>query len=335
MTTTGDRLSLLHHWLENDCNLVAPIIAPIAGDASFRRYYRVFTSIQSYIAMDAPPKKEDCQPFLSVTHQLKLAGLHVPHVYAADPGSGFILLGDLGDSLYLHHLNDDTADLLYNNAIEALIKIQAIQPIVLPLYDRGILQREMELFREWFLDKYIRIDLRQNEHKILDKTFNFLVTEALSQPQKFVHRDYHSRNLLVTPMNSPGILDYQDAVLGAVTYDIVSLLKDSYIAWPEKKVTAWALEFRDKIASAKIITSISNDQFLRWFDLMGIQRHLKVCGIFARLYSRDGKKDYLKDIPRTLHNLMITSNHYSETQDLYKLLQSWDITNKLDNGVSV
>ncbi len=330
MLERRDRFVLLSNWLKNECGLSVNTITPVSGDASFRRYFRVVTTTKSYIAMDAPPEKESCCPFINITLQLETAGLHTPHIYAANLDIGFLLLADLGDALYLNHLNKDSADRLYSDAIDALLKIQAIQAVDLPPYDQALLWREMELFREWFLGKHLNINLSPSEHKVLDQTFEFLAASALRQPQRFVHRDYHSRNLIVTPHNNPGILDYQDAVRGAVTYDLLSLLRDSYIAWPEERVIAWVLEYRDKVVSAGIIGSVSDEEFIRWFDLIGVQRQLKVCGIFARLYHRDGKQAYLQNIPLTLRYLMNVCKHYPKTKDLYELLHSLDVTTTLN-----
>lgn len=323
------RLSRLQAWLQNDCELAQCSITPVSGDASFRRYFRVLSNGRSYIAMDAPPENEDCRPFIEVSRQLADAGLHVPHIHEMDLDAGFLLLDDLGDELYLNHLNESNAQALYADALQALLKIQSTDPSKLPAYDRTLLVAEMELFRDWFLSKHLDITLSPQDHDALTQTFTTLAGHALDQPQVFVHRDYHSRNLMLTPANNPGLLDYQDAVRGPVTYDLLSLLRDSYIAWPPQRVNRWALEYRDAIVAAGIISAVDDQTFMRWFDLMGIQRQLKVCGIFARLYHRDGKSAYLRNIPLTFHYLAETSNRHPQTAQLSRLLQTLDIEQHL------
>lgn len=325
------RLSRLQAWLKDDCELAHCSITPVSGDASFRRYFRVLDNGRRYIAMDAPPENEDCRPFIEVTHQLADAGLHVPHIHAMDLAAGFLLLDDLGDELYLKHLNEDNAQALYADALQALLKIQSIDTSKLPAYDRTLLVAEMGLFRDWFLSKHLNIVLSPQDHGVLTQAFTTLAGYALAQPQVFVHRDYHSRNLMLTPANNPGMLDYQDAVRGPVTYDLLSLLRDSYIAWPPQQVNRWALEYRDTIVAAGIISAVDDETFMRWFDLMGIQRQLKVCGIFARLYHRDGKPDYLRNIPLTFHYLTETSNRHPQMAQLSGLLQTLDIERRLED----
>lgn len=325
MNHSEKRFTLLRSWLEKDCSLRQCSITAVSGDASFRRYFRVLTNQLSYIVMDAPPDHENCESFIEITHLLEEGGLHVPHIFAADLNKGFLLLSDLGNELYLNHLNDNNVDALYADALDALLKIQTLNPSTLPPYSRSLLVGEMELFREWFLSKHLGLSLHRQHHQILDHTFTTLSGTALSQPQVFVHRDFHSRNLMLTPENNPGILDYQDAVLGPVSYDLLSLLKDSYIAWPRAQVIGWALKYRDSIVSAGIIKPVDDKTFIRWFDLMGVQRQLKVCGIFARLYYRDAKPNYLRDIPLTFRYLNEASALYTETEDLYQLLSSLDV----------
>ncbi|MEN8132211.1 MAG: phosphotransferase [Pseudomonadota bacterium] len=324
------RLSRLQAWLQNGCELAHCSITPVSGDASFRRYFRVLNNGRSYIAMDAPPENEDCRPFIEVTRQLADAGLHVPHIHEMDLAAGFLLLDDLGDELYLKHLNESNAHSLYADALQALLKIQSTDPSKLPAYDRTLLLAEMELFRDWFLSKHLDITLSPRDHDLLTQTFTTLAGHALAQPQVFVHRDYHSRNLMLTSDNNPGLLDYQDAVRGPVTYDLLSLLRDSYIAWPPQWVSRWALGYRDAIVAAEIMGAVDDETFLRWFDLMGIQRQLKVCGIFARLYHRDGKPAYLRNIPLTFRYLSEICRRHPQTAPLSRLLQSLDIEQRLE-----
>jgi aminoglycoside/choline kinase family phosphotransferase len=330
----GKRFTQLRSWLEKDCALGHCSITAVSGDASFRRYFRALTNEHSYIVMDAPPDHENCESFIEVTHLLEGAGLQVPQLFAADLNNGFLLLSDLGDELYLNHLNVKNADVLYADALQALLKIQTIDPSNLPPYDRARLVGEMELFREWFLSKHLGLSLSPQHQQMLDYSFKNLADLALSQPQVFVHRDYHSRNLMLTPENNPGMLDYQDAVRGPVSYDLLSLLKDSYISWPRDQVIRWALGYRDSIVAAGIIEPVDDKTFIRWFDLMGVQRQLKVCGIFARLFHRDAKPNYLQNIPVTFSYLKEASALYIETEDLSQLLLSLDIESYLKVQVS-
>ena len=318
--TRPDRLLALRSWLTNDLKLNNCTITPASGDASFRKYFRVADNENSFIVMDARPEKEDCKPFIKITHKLESAGLNVPHIHASDLSAGFLLLGDLGDVFYLSVLNQQTADQLYEDAFEALLKIQKIPADDLPEYDKELLYREMELFRNWFLEKHINITLNEEHNKVLDQIFDLLAHNALSQPQVFVHLDYHSRNLMNTQKHNPGILDYQDAVRGAVTYDLVSLLRDCYIAWPSERVSSWALAYRRRLISESVIPFVDDTTFLRWFDLMGVQRHLKAIGIFARLKHRDGKNNYISDIPRTLNYVKQISPQHQETIALHQLI---------------
>ncbi len=331
MIDIRNRSGLLEPWLKDHCDIDPASLTPVSGDASFRRYFRVHTCDTSYIVMDAPPERENIQPFIEITQRLASAGLNVPRIYKADTELGFLLLHDLGDELYLHHLDERSADALYADAFEALLKIQSLDPSGLPPYDRALLSQEMGLFREWFLRRHLNIALNGSENAVLEQVFATLIDSALEQPQVFVHRDYHSRNLLLTPENNPGILDYQDAVRGPVTYDLLSLLRDSYIGWPETRVTRWALEYRDRMVANGLLEPTADATFLRWFDFMGMQRQLKVCGIFARLYHRDGKPGYLQDIPRTFRYLQAASACYPETWALHGLLGSLDIETRLEN----
>jgi aminoglycoside/choline kinase family phosphotransferase len=315
-----DRLQLLRDWLRVDLKLVASDLSPASEDASFRRYYRIAVAGDSYIVMDAPPDKEDCGPFLDVTERLLNCGVNAPKVFAKDLDKGFLLLSDLGAELYLDKLNDNNADELYGDAINALLKIQAYAVVDnLPDYTESLLMQEMTLFRDWLLDKHLRKPLTGKALKQLEEVFVLLVKSAMSQPQLFVHRDFHSRNLILNK-NNPGIIDYQDAVLGPISYDLVSLLKDCYVKWPQSKVEQWTQEYYKQISDVMNV-QLSKDDFKRCFDLMGVQRHLKASGIFARLYHRDHKPDYLKDIPRTLSYIVDLKDEYPELHNLIALLQ--------------
>jgi len=315
------RIKQLKNWLNSLPQLGEFGFEPASGDASFRRYFRIQTEDRSYIAMDAPPDREDTGPFIQVAEAFEAIGLNVPHIHARDLAQGYLLLEDLGDRLYLDQLGAETVDRLYADALGALLTIQACGPREgLPDYDRSLLMREMELFREWLLGQQLGVELSAVEHHMLDRTFELLADSALEQPRVCVHRDYHSRNLMVTTHN-PGILDFQDAVLGPVTYDLVSLLRDCYIRWPQAQVENWVLGYYELAVQSGVLREEHEDRFLRWFDLMGVQRHLKASGIFARLNQRDGKPGYLKDIPRTLGYITQLTPAYPELSDLGKILQ--------------
>jgi len=310
-------------------------IAPASADASFRRYFRINTPVSmindygdSLIVMDAPPDKENSEPFISISRLLADVGVNVPRVIEADLSQGFLLLTDLGSQPYLDALTDQTVSALYADALDALLKMQrdvSVEECNLPDYDLALLKREMGLFREWYLRRHCNLLLTVRQQEQLDSVFQLLAEQALVQPRVFVHRDYHSRNLMVTAENNPGILDFQDAVVGPVTYDLVSLLRDCYIEWPREQVEQWALAYLHRAADAgifKLTADHSDDVLLRWFDWMGVQRHLKASGIFARLCLRDGKAGYLDDIPRTLSYVSEVCAHYEELAPLYALLES-------------
>ena len=295
------RIEQLKKWLDKLPGLTGFSFEPASGDASFRRYFRIKAAGKSYIAMDAPPEKEDSEPFVRVAESFERIGLNVPHIYAKDLEQGFMLLEDLGARLYLDQLTPDTVDRLYGDALGALATLQACGPREgLPLYDRDLLMREMALFRDWLLVGHLKLTLSAEERRLLDFTFDHLADNALQQPQVCVHRDYHSRNLMVSSVHNPGMLDFQDAVIGPVTYDLVSLLRDCYIAWPAERVEEWAKGYFELAYQSGVLREEHEVRFLTWFDLMGVQRHLKASGIFARLNQRDGKSGYLRDIPRTL-----------------------------------
>jgi aminoglycoside/choline kinase family phosphotransferase len=316
------RVEQIKHWLTKELGLPPFELAPASADASFRRYFRIRFNGESRIVMDAPPDKEDTGPFIKVARMFEGVGLHVPHIEKENREAGFLLLSDLGSEQYLPNLNEQSVGKLYGDAIEALAELQARGPRgdELPPYDRPLLLREMELFREWFLGRHLRIGLSQEDHQLLNAAFDVLAESALEQPRVTVHRDYHSRNLMVIEPN-PGILDFQDAVIGPFTYDLVSLLKDCYINWPRNWVEQWALGFHDTALEAGITDMRDQKEFLRWFDLMGAQRHLKAIGIFARLNIRDGKPGYLKDIPRTLDYVRDVAGRYPDLRPLSEFIE--------------
>jgi len=323
--TVPERLEKLKHWLENELTFSEYTLKPASSDASFRRYFRVTHEGESWIVMDAPPQKEDSRPFIAVAKLLLEAGLNVPEVIDADLEQGYLLLSDLGSRPYLQELGEATVERLYGDALGALASIQTTRPEPgsLPPYDRRLLLAEQELFREWLVGRHLGIALTAEQSALCDRVFDRLAGNALAQPQVTVHRDYHSRNLMVTGRNNPGILDFQDAVTGAVTYDLVSLLRDCYIAWPRARVEEWALGYQELALQSGILREEHDDpaQFLRWFDLMGMQRHLKAAGIFARLNHRDGKPGYLADIPRTLGYVTEVASRHDDLAEFGEFVQ--------------
>lgn len=295
----------------------------VSGDASFRRYFRWSKAGgESWVAVDAPPEHENSRQFVKVARLLE--EVNAPRVLAEDLDQGFMLLSDLGDQLYLPLLlkaqreaNQELADDLYRRAIDSLEVMQEISASTLPDYDDKLLRAEMELFRDWFLQKHLELELSPVEHRLLDTTFEHLIESAHAQPQVFVHRDYHSRNIMdCEGTEAPGVIDFQDAVRGPLTYDLLSLLRDCYIQWTPEQVEAW-IDYYLKISPA----ILEKDQFIQWFDWMGLQRHIKVAGIFCRLNYRDGKADYLKDIPLTLTYILQQAEKYPEMSEFYQWLK--------------
>jgi N-acetylmuramate 1-kinase len=317
---SDSRLAQLTRWVFDDLGFEGGRLAPASADASFRRYFRVTRGEDTYIVMDAPPDKEDLGPFSSVARLLLRIGVNVPVILATDSKRGFLLLSDLGVRQYLDELAVETADRLYADALGALSAMQTADGAMardLPRYSHALLMREMDLMPEWFLGSHLRLQVSAAERGMLAGQFEILAQSALAQPAAFVHRDYHSRNLLVTESDNPGILDFQDAVWGPVTYDLASLLKDCYIAWPAPRVRDWALQYRERLLTRGFpFLGATESEFIRWFDLVGLQRHIKVLGIFARLFYRDGKQQYLKDLPRVLRYTREVAGNYAETSHL-------------------
>ena len=313
----SDRLEQLHTWICKSLGINDYKLQPASADASFRRYFRLQYGLQSFIVMDAPPERERCEPFINIANRLLAAGVNVPEILEVDASNGFILLGDLGSCLYLDRLNDESVDGLYDDALAAMLTIQQrADTCGMPVYSENLLQAEMDLFTDWLLGRHLQLQLDGKRLVELKNIYKLLRESALVQPRVFVHRDYHSRNLMVCEEHNPGILDFQDAVIGPVTYDLVSLLKDCYIKWPRERVNSWALGFYYQQEQ----TEIDEAGFLRWFDLMGVQRHLKASGIFTRLYHRDNKSGYLHDIPRTLSYIVDLETDYPELEFLIELL---------------
>jgi len=331
MPETDARLALIHDWLSRDLGMRPERVEPASADASFRRYFRAFNSGKTLVVMDAPPGKEDVRPYLKVTRLLESLGAHVPHVHEADIERGLLLLEDLGGTHYLSRLNaGDDPERLYGDALRVLADIQVRggeAASELAPYDREALAREMALMPEWFLGRHLALELSASDKDTISTAVEFLIREALAQPAVFVHRDYHSRNLMVMADRNPGILDFQDALRGPIGYDLVSVLKDCYISWPREQVVGWVAEYRRLLRSsygdAGVRLSGADDvEFLRWFDLIGVQRHIKVLGIFARLWYRDGKAGYLNDLPLTLEYVRDTCGRYTELAGLSRFLEA-------------
>jgi aminoglycoside/choline kinase family phosphotransferase len=323
-----DRLQSLQSWAKLQLNDSECYLKPASNDASFRSYWRVFSQDKTYIIMDAPPEHEDCIPFITISQILNNSGVLVPIVKAQDLKQGFLLLTDLGTVQYLNVLNKNTFKALYNDACDALHTIQQQTTHEnIPEYNSQLLSKELCLFEEWFISEHLGINLNLGQKSTLDNALKLLIDNALNQPQTFVHRDYHSRNLMKTKNNNPGILDFQDAVIGPITYDLVSLLKDCYISWDKSLVNELSDKFRQKYNLLND-TNINSKQWQRWFDLMGVQRHLKVLGIFCRLNYRDDKPGYLKDLNLTLHYVYQVCSQYDELQPLMNLIK--DITPNMD-----
>ncbi|MFM7227827.1 MAG: aminoglycoside phosphotransferase family protein [Betaproteobacteria bacterium] len=320
------RRSQLTDWLAqvNAPKTLPESLRPASSDASFRRYFRIDTADGgTLIAMDAPPPQEDVRPFVHVAQLFAGTGITVPNIIAQDVERGFLLLTDLGKTTYLKQLNPDTAHKLYLDAIEALVQLQTHSaPGQLPEYDRELLQRELMLFPDWYLSKHRNAALDDKQRSDLNAVFDVLLANNLAQAQVFVHRDYHSRNLMVLQSGNPGILDFQDAVYGPITYDLVSLLRDAYIEWDEEMVLDWTVRYWEHARRAGLPVLHDIDSFYRDFEFMGLQRHLKVLGIFARLYHRDGKDGYLNDIPLVMQYVRKTAYRYKEFSPLIRLLDT-------------
>jgi aminoglycoside/choline kinase family phosphotransferase len=322
------RLSVLAEWLANTLHSDAFTLAPASEDASFRRYFRVTLAAPhalvpgaaTLIAMDAPPPQEDCRPFVHVAALMEEAGINAPRVLAQDFGRGFLLLTDLGPTTYLRALDESNADDLFKDAIDTLLRWQlASRPDVLPPYDAALLRRELELFPEWYVGRHLGQALTPDERVALARVFDLVIASNLAQPAVFVHRDYMPRNLMLSTPN-PGVLDFQDAVYGPITYDIASLFRDAFVSWPDERVLDWTIRYWEKAKRAGLPVTTDFALFHRDVEWMGLQRHLKVLGIFARIRHRDGKKGYVEDTPRFLDYVRPVAERYRELSPLAHLL---------------
>jgi aminoglycoside/choline kinase family phosphotransferase len=316
-----DRRVSLERWLQRQLKGARFSLAPASEDASFRRYFRAtLDDGASYVAMDAPPGKEDCRPFVHVAQLLLAAGVHAPRILAEDLDAGFLLLADLGTRTYLQELNAANAAALFGDATDALIRWQlATRPGELPPYDEALLRRELNLFPDWYVSRHRGRALDAAQRETLEEIFRLLVASALAQPRVYVHRDYMPRNLMVCEPN-PGVLDFQDAVIGPITYDMASLLRDAFVSWDEARVLDWSARYWEKAKRARLPVDPDFGEFWRALEWMGLQRHLKVLGIFARIHYRDGKPRYLEDTPRFVAYARAAARRYPALAPLLGLL---------------
>lgn len=331
-TAPDARLALLNEWLASTGLVDVGTGRPASVDASFRRYFRydVVPAMQdklgaTLVAMDAPPERENVPAYIHVQGLLFDAGVTVPAIAARDVEQGFLLLGDLGTTTYLARLDSDNAAFMYSDAVDALLKFQmASQPGVLPEFDRAFIMRELNIFPEWYLNRHLGVTLDDKQQATLDKVFEAIAANVLAQQQVYMHRDFHSRNLMFLDQGNPGVLDFQDAVYGPVTYDLASLLRDAYIQWDEEIVLDWVVRYWQSAKGAGLPVNPDIDAFYRDFEFMALQRHLKILGIFCRLNYRDTKAHYMGDLPTVLDYVRKTANRYTELKPLLRLLDALD-----------
>ena len=319
--TQADPIIALQAWVEEKLQHPGLTWEPLAGDASFRRYFRL--PMMGLLAVYAPPATENNEGFVKIAASLKNAGIYAPEVKAYDLKQGFLLITDLGHEVYSAKLTAQTADTLYAQALDVLAHMQTIQSVPdynLQIFDEKFMGQELLYFKEWFLEGYLHFTLDKEKHHHFSETMQLLLASATNQPQVFIHRDYHSRNLMVCEKQTPGVLDFQDAMLGPVTYDAVSLLRDAYVDWPAHTVMSWASSFHDRIAETQSMKDFSKDAFIDAFNWMGIERHLKAIFIFARKFLRDGTSAYLQDIPRCMQYVISVSEHYPQLRHLHQLM---------------
>jgi len=316
-----DRSELLRNWLRETLGDEAFTLAPASADASFRRYFRVTTNTGTRIVMDAPPEREDCRPFIQVAALLAGAGLNAPQILAQDLARGFLLLSDLGTITYMAALKEapDRADELFSDASDALVRWQlASAPDILPSYDAALLRRELDLFPAWYIERHLNLRLKDTQKNVIEESFALIMRSNLAQPSVYVHRDYMPRNLMLSDPN-PGILDFQDAVYGPITYDVASLFKDAFISWEEQRVLDWTVRYWEKARRAALPVDADFGTFYSNLEWMGLQRHLKILGIFARLFYRDGKRGYLEDTPRFVAYVRAVCERYAPLKPLLQL----------------
>lgn len=332
MESTDVRKQALRDWIAATCGKEPNVISSMVGDASFRRYFRVtFVKDETFVAMDAPPELEATESFVIIADLLKRCGVHAPDIVAADLAQGFLLLSDFGNTTFLRALTTENADQLYANALDTLAIIQSCRPdndFRLPIFSRELMQNEWLWHQEWFLDKFLGMGSLPRA-PVIDACYNMLVESALEQPQVFMHRDYHSANLMCLPHDEVGVLDFQDAFMGPVTYDLASLLRDCYISWSDKRVLGWAASYLDRLQQQGIFDRVSEAQFLQWFDYMGVQRHIKALFTFARKAIRDQQPDYLAHVPRTLRYIIDVTQNYQALTPLHQLYK-YEVLERLD-----
>jgi aminoglycoside/choline kinase family phosphotransferase len=332
--TSDARLVQLSAWLSTLGLVQTESRRPASADASFRRYFRldVVPALraklgETLIAMDAPPERENVPAFIHVQGLLLEAGVTVPAIVAEDVPNGFLLLSDLGSTTYLQRLTVDNAPFMYSDAVDALIKFQLhSEPGKLPEYDRAFIERELKLFPEWFIGKHLGISMTDAQQAQLDGVFEAIIANVLAQQQVFMHRDFHSRNLMFLEQHNPGVLDFQDAVFGPVTYDLASLLRDAYVQWDEEIVLDWVVRYWQRAKQVGLPVNPDIDAFYRDFEFMALQRHLKILGIFCRLNYRDGKANYLGDLPTVSDYVRKTCNRYTVLKPLVRLLDAFEDT---------
>jgi aminoglycoside/choline kinase family phosphotransferase len=324
MTPSTDRAAARLAWARQVTGHPALDLEPASADASFRSYYRGHVDGQPVIVMDSPPDREDPAPWVEIGERLANAGLHVPKVMVADMARGFLLIEDLGTRTYLPELNDTTVDALYGDALDALLRMQAhVDTAGLPAFDHAWQTMELEIMPAWFLQRHLGVDVACEEWDIVENAFTTIMHAIAAQPRAFMHRDYHSRNLLVTAERSPGIIDFQGAMSGPITYDLASLLRDAYIVWDNERVEGWVEAYRLRLLDARLLDeSVDADRFRRWFDLTGLQRHIKILGLFCRLCYRDGKPGYLADLPRVLRYVLDTARRHADVAPLADYIEA-------------
>ncbi|HXP00164.1 MAG TPA: phosphotransferase [Luteibacter sp.] len=322
--TSTDRSSTRLAWARHVTGDAGLQLESASADASFRSYWRGHVDGQPVIVMDSPPDKENPAPWVEIGERLARAGLHVPKVMVADLEQGFLLIEDLGTRTYLPELNDNSVDALYGDALDALLRMQShVDTKGLPAFDHAWQTMELEIMPAWLLEKHLGVTLACGEWDVVENAFTAIMHTIAEQPRAFMHRDYHSRNLLVTAEHSPGIIDFQGAMSGPITYDLASLLRDAYIVWDNERVAGWVEAYRLRLLDARMLDeTIDTDRFRRWFDLTGLQRHIKILGLFCRLCYRDGKPGYLNDLPRVLRYMLDTARRHADTAPLADLIET-------------
>ena len=324
MTATDDRSAARLAWARHATGLPSLDLEPASADASFRSYWRGYVDGQPVIVMDSPPEKENPAPWVEIGKRLHDAGLHTPTVMVADLEQGFLLIEDLGTRTFLPELNEGTVDALYGEALDALLRMQMhVDTSGLPAFDHAWQTMEMELMPTWLLEKHLGVSLACGDWDVIENAFSTIMRTIAEQPRAFMHRDYHSRNLLVTEERSPGVIDFQGAMSGPITYDLASLLRDAYIVWDNERVEGWVEAYRLRLLDARMLDeTVDTDRFRRWFDLTGLQRHIKILGLFCRLCYRDGKPGYLADLPRVLRYVLDTARRHADTAPLADLIEA-------------